>query len=65
MEEICEHNIESNLWKVENGLEQGGKKLEVFYQAYWDNLVQYWMSKEGKNMSELNSKTWSYIQKVS
>jgi hypothetical protein len=44
---------------------KGGKKLKVLYQAYWDNLMQYWMSNEGKNRSELSCKTRSCAQKVS
>jgi hypothetical protein len=33
MEEICERNIESNSWKVDNGLEQGGEKTKGFLSS--------------------------------
>lgn len=57
--------LKATCGRLRTAWNKGGKKPKVFYQAYWDNLVQYWMSKEGKIMSKLNSKTWSCVQKVS
>jgi hypothetical protein len=57
--------LKTTCGRLRMGWNKARKKLEVFYQAYWDNLMQYWMSKKGKSRSKLSSKIWSCVQKVS